>query len=74
MSLCWNGGTDPRPQFLPEIGIVFKTSHYATRLEKAGLEVKMVEGLVRRDVSSFSRLIAPGAGFGGSINVGGSAI
>jgi RHS repeat-associated protein len=61
-------------KFFPEIGIVFKTEHYAARLEKAGLDARMVEGLVKRDVSSFSRFLGPGAGFGGSLTVNGSLL
>jgi RHS repeat-associated protein len=61
-------------KFFPEIGIVFKTEHYAARLEKAGLDARMVEGLVKRDVSSFARFLGPGAGFGGSLTVNGSLL
>jgi hypothetical protein len=54
-----------------EFRFVFKTNHYASRLEEAGLSVARTERLVGREVRSFARELAPNADVVGRIRLKG---
>ncbi|MCS0611085.1 RHS repeat-associated core domain-containing protein, partial [Massilia solisilvae] len=49
--------------------LVFKTSHYASRLERAGLDVARTERLVGQEVRSFAKDLAPNADAVGRIRL-----
>jgi RHS repeat-associated protein len=54
-----------------EFRLVFRTSHYASRLEEAGLSVARTERLVGREVRSFARELAPNSDVVGRIRLKG---
>ncbi|RMH88121.1 hypothetical protein EBB59_12165 [Lysobacter pythonis] len=55
-------------------GVVFKSSHYASRLQAAGLDVVRTEMVVAREVARISRDMQAGANVVGRIRVNGVAV
>lgn len=57
-----------------EFRFAAKTSHYASRLEAAGLNVARTERLVGREIRSFARELAPNSDVVGRIRLKGVVV